>query len=248
MSEAKREDLLRRIKGLQAKTVENGCTEDEAMSAATMAAKLIDQYGFSQSDFELRDTTLFEAVWESKNIALRGVLYTMGAVNDFCDTKSFHTLMDIKGKRRKFVVTLGHEPDVALCHYLLDLITSAFEYEWTRYYKSRVDPEAMRRDLAAKRGFDIGFSNRIAQRLRAMKEARNAELDPNTGRTGTDLVVIKTSKVDDEFNRRNPNLVFKTSKPTKKVDSFRAGHAAGDRVALNTGINHDKQPDRQPIK
>ena len=43
-----------RIQSLRAKTIENGCTEDEALSAAAKVAELLDRHDLSLSDVELR--------------------------------------------------------------------------------------------------------------------------------------------------------------------------------------------------
>jgi hypothetical protein len=51
------EDLARviqRIKALRAKTIEQGCTEQEALAAANKVAELLDRYGLSLSEIELR--------------------------------------------------------------------------------------------------------------------------------------------------------------------------------------------------
>ena len=46
--------LVQRIRALRAKTVEHGCTEQEALAAAGKVAELLDRYGLSLSEFDLR--------------------------------------------------------------------------------------------------------------------------------------------------------------------------------------------------
>ncbi len=46
--------LKTRILALRAKTIENGCTEDEALSAAAKVAALLDRYDLSLTDVEIR--------------------------------------------------------------------------------------------------------------------------------------------------------------------------------------------------
>ena len=49
-------DKLRtRIQGLRAKTIDNGCTESEALSAAAKVAELLDRYDLSLTDVEIRE-------------------------------------------------------------------------------------------------------------------------------------------------------------------------------------------------
>src|SRR6185312_9142865 len=46
-ADADLERLVQRIQGLRAKTVEQGCTEQEALTAAEKVAELLDRYGLS---------------------------------------------------------------------------------------------------------------------------------------------------------------------------------------------------------
>ena len=47
-----RDSLIKKIKALLGKTIENGCTEDEAMTAAAHAATLMEQYDLTFKDIE----------------------------------------------------------------------------------------------------------------------------------------------------------------------------------------------------
>ena len=46
--------LVQRIRALRAKTVEQGCTEQEALAAAEKVAELLDRHGLSLSELDLR--------------------------------------------------------------------------------------------------------------------------------------------------------------------------------------------------
>ena len=43
------------IHALRAKTIDNGCTEDEALSAAAKVAELLDRYNLPLTDVEIRE-------------------------------------------------------------------------------------------------------------------------------------------------------------------------------------------------
>jgi len=47
--------LKTRIQALRAKTIDNGCTEDEALSAVAKVAELLDRYDLSLTDVEIRE-------------------------------------------------------------------------------------------------------------------------------------------------------------------------------------------------
>lgn len=51
-----REKIAARIRALRSKTVANGCTEEEAMSAAELLAKLLAQYNMTLDEAELRES------------------------------------------------------------------------------------------------------------------------------------------------------------------------------------------------
>ena len=54
-SVAELDKLKARIQALRAKTIDNGCTEDEALSAAAKVAELLDRYALSLTDVEMRE-------------------------------------------------------------------------------------------------------------------------------------------------------------------------------------------------
>jgi hypothetical protein len=57
--------LKLRIQALRAKTIANGCTEDEALSAAAKVAELLDRHDLSLSDVELRASPCERRVYET---------------------------------------------------------------------------------------------------------------------------------------------------------------------------------------
>lgn len=46
----KRDDLIKKIQALRERTVENGCSENEAISAAKMLSKLMEKHGIAFPD------------------------------------------------------------------------------------------------------------------------------------------------------------------------------------------------------
>ena len=58
--------LKLRIQALRAKTMDNGCTEAEAMMAAAKVAELLDRYDLTLSDVELRESACERRVFETR--------------------------------------------------------------------------------------------------------------------------------------------------------------------------------------
>lgn len=234
MNDDSRKKLINRIQALQQKTVENGCTEEEALSAASMAARLLDEYGFSQDDIRNDADPITEFTYIGKNKQLHGVVFVINGVMDFCDCKAltFKVFDKSSLKVQSVVKIIGRESDATLATYLLYLFHSAFNREW----KSFVHKIGSVSYASARKSFDIGMSNRICERLREMKRNRNAYVDQASGKSGYSLVVVKNAAVTEEFAKRYPHT--KTTRTSYVVTSYAymAGRDAGNKVSINTGI------------
>ncbi len=88
MSATDLDKLTARIQALRAKTIDNGCTEDEALAAAAKVAELLDRYDLSLSDVELRAEPCQQLAFETgrkKRIPLDGCV---GAVAESSGCRS----------------------------------------------------------------------------------------------------------------------------------------------------------------
>ena len=103
--------LKARIQALRAKTVENGCTEQEALAAAAKVADLLDQHDLSLSDVEIREEPCERAVVETyrrQRVPLDGCVNAIAA---FCDCRVWRE-KNSEGEHR--YVFFGLSPDVAV--------------------------------------------------------------------------------------------------------------------------------------
>jgi Protein of unknown function (DUF2786) len=57
--------LKTRIQGLRSKTMDNGCTQAEALLAAAKVAELLDRYNLSLTDVEIRDAECEQREYET---------------------------------------------------------------------------------------------------------------------------------------------------------------------------------------
>ena len=81
------EKLKARIQALRSKTVENGCTEEEALSAAAKVADLLDQYDLSLTDIELREEPCERAEFETRRKQSIPLDACIPAIAEFTDCK-----------------------------------------------------------------------------------------------------------------------------------------------------------------
>ena len=79
--------VLGRIQALRGKTVETGCTEQEALAAAEKVAELLDRYGLSLSEVELKSQPCEGAGIETGRKRFGPIDVCIPAVGRFCDCR-----------------------------------------------------------------------------------------------------------------------------------------------------------------
>lgn len=226
-------DKLRtRIQGLRAKTIDNGCTEGEAMAAAAKVAELLDRYDLSLTDVEIREAPCEERIYEThlkKRIPLDECV---GAIAAFCDCRVWRE-KNAAGEAR--FVFFGLRSDVEVAHYLAEVIDGAVRAELGRY-KVSADYKRFRHQERhlANASFTLGMCASIADRLVAIKAERDRVIRSN----GRGLVVLKAAVVDTELERLGLKLRTVESDAGRMISpmAFDAGGAAGERVSLHPGI------------
>src|SRR5262245_14855254 len=162
---SQRADLIKKIKSLLAKTVENGCTEGEAIIAAVHAAKLMEQYDLTFEDVEKEvraqnfkpDARLFRTRWQAPAVS-----WCTSAIAEFFDCIDWTSGMDL--------VFFGTEDDTSLAHSMTTMLQGAIEYE-TNAYLART-PRNGEHGGTRRASFVYGMTGRISGRLRALKRAR----------------------------------------------------------------------------
>ena len=82
---SEREKVMDRIAALRAKTILNGCTEEEALSAAAKVAELLDRHALSMSDVEMRASPCERLVFETRRNKRIPLDACVAAIAHFCD-------------------------------------------------------------------------------------------------------------------------------------------------------------------
>lgn len=233
-----RTSLLNRIKALQAKTVTNGCTEAEALSATVMVGRLMDQHGFSTFDLQveereviLKDTYLF------KGKKVGAVSACAVRIADFCDVRVWVDRKDDAAKINFF----GRESDVAVACYLTHLLQTSFESEWRVFQATPEYTSSQAHGRTLHVHFDVGMSRRLNTRLMELKQNRNRAVDPNNAaRTGSSLVVVKSKEVATAFAALGLRLKRSAGRGVSisghTAGAYAAGQAAGSRVSITNGV------------
>jgi len=229
--------LKTRIQALRAKTIDNGCTEDEAMSAAAKVAELLDRYDLSLTDVEIREAPCERREFEThrkKRIPLDDCI---GAVANFCDCRVWREKNPAGESRYVF---FGLRSDIEVAHYLTELIDAAVRAEQGRY---KTTPGYLRfrhqeRHLANS-SFALGMVASIADKLTAMKAGRD-KVNSGSGRA---LVVLKAAIVDEELEKLDLKLrVRRGASRMVSMTAYEAGGLAGASLAINPGIGEPSRP------
>lgn len=234
---AELDKLKMRIQALRAKTIDNGCTEDEALSAASKVAELLDRYDLSLTDIDIREAPCERRVYETyrkKRIPLDDCI---GAIAIFCDCRVWREKNQAGESRYVF---FGLRSDIEVAHYLSELIDAAVRSELGRY-KTAPGYARFRHNERhlANASFALGMVASIAEKLVAMKAGRDA-VNHSTGRG---LVVLKTSIVDAEFGKLDLNLrAQRSTGRTVSLTAYEAGGVAGASLAINPAVGEFTNP------
>jgi hypothetical protein len=225
--------VLSRIKALRAKTVDQGCTEQEALAAAEKMAELLDRYGLSLSEVELKSQPCEGAGIETGRKRFGPIDVCIPTVGAFCDCRVWSE-KSVEGEIR--YVFFGLPADVAGARYLYDLVERAFETETERFKASPLYGEhhpSERR--SATNSFQTGLAHGIGAKLRTLRAEREAAMRTSTGR---DLVPIKASVVEDELSKLGMTFRTRSGQKGKQVlsEAYSAGQEAGDRFEYQPGI------------
>lgn len=220
--------LKSRLQALRAKTITNGCTEQEALAAAAKVAELLDRHDLSLSDLEIRDEQCAQSAIGTNKKQRQPISACVPAIAEYCDCKVWRE-KDEAGRLR--YVFFGLRPSIEMAHYVYDVITVTMRNAWEQYVRTQ---RLIRYGQDEKGSFLFGMAVSIAEKLMAMKTERDETLRRNSGR---DLVVVRKAVVEAEFAKLDLSLrPGRGSGKKVAAGAFEAGHAAGQRVSILPGV------------
>jgi hypothetical protein len=244
-----RKKILSFIAGLLSKTVENGCTEEEAMAAATKANELLKKYDLSFSDLEdakrhmsgdrygLLPVVLTDDAYES----IEG---TLVAVAEFYDIRSWKSTKD----GLPVVCLFGSETDVIFAKQTILMLLSTVDAEFAifemNHRKGSKKARPNKRYWEEKRtAFSLGFCYRMSERYRALKRDRT-----KAAKNSKELVVLKNDLVVVNLKKKGYSEDMGLNHTQREVEAdseaFEKGVESADRVNIETRgakISEDKK-------
>ena len=228
-----RQKIIARIRALQSKTVENGCTENEALAAAEMASRLMEEYevDFSEEDVAAEDVT---AVDVETGLGRRGhrrqhdVKWVAVAVSRFCQVRAITSRTD---DGRLAIRFMGLREDVTWAEWLMAMLRGAMERAWRDYRRDNV---LWTHPATARANFMYSMTLRINERLDEITNARKRAAVTE----GRALVVVKDAAVARWLVARGlkASLGAGSVKGHSRMRDDSAASAAGREAGNNVGF------------
>lgn len=226
-----RENLLKKIRALMSKTVENGCTEAEAMSALSMAQAMMDAYEISEADLnEIKQESAIKETMNDMRDPHHIRSYICVAISKFTHTKVWRH--EFKSQKYKYNF-VGLRADVDFAIWLTETLTMFVQkelknYIWSKGYTSL--PPSEKRVVI--NGFVFGCCGRITQRLLELVGEAKASANKNA------LIIIQNALIE----KKMQELGVELRKPRHRSssinkDSYGAGKSAGDKASFGRPVN-----------
>jgi hypothetical protein len=234
---SKRDSLVKKIQALMGKTVKNGCTEEEALTAAAHVETLMEEYDLTHKDIEKeirqqtidRDRRPFGHDGPSGRRHYPAIRNCVRDIANFFDCESWYHGTDL--------VFFGTKDDTGLAHSMVTMLQSAIDYETSAFLKRPSDEHPRTRRAS----FEHGITGRLSDRLEALKRARTeadkkaheALATEHAGPFHAPVVVTKKLVVRERFEALGIKLyTSRVSQSTGSHAAYRAGQAAGDRITI----------------
>lgn len=221
-----RSSLLDKIRALMSKTVENGCTEAEALAALTKARAMMDAHEVTDEDLAMTAKETADVIrGEPKDPhSIKRFLAT--PVAGFCDCKVWRHVYD------KAIVFCGLPADAQFADWLLGTLAAQVRAELTAFLITVDRDPAFRR--RAINGFVYGACGRIGRRLNDLVAASRVQATSN----GRALVLTKASVIKAKMDELNLNLrKSRGARGQFSNDGYAAGQAAGDRASFSRPVS-----------
>ncbi|MTJ82475.1 MAG: DUF2786 domain-containing protein [Telmatospirillum sp.] len=220
------EKLIARLTALRAKTVANGCTEEEALAAAAKVAELMDRHDLTAADLGTAGQSCGRIVIIPDRKLRRPIDACVGAIATFCDCRVW---LEKAPDGTSGYVFFGCPAGLTAAGVVTDVVASVLRTAWGDYKRRG---SVIRYNKDERGSFLLGVAVSLGDRLLEMKAGRIGV--PG----GRDLVLSRRSVVDVEFARLG--LTLETGGPSGKAilaKAFDAGQSAGR--DLSFGLSPD---------
>ena len=229
-----RKEILKKLKAFSERTVENGCSEAEAMAAAKAMQSLQNKYNLTLTQLDIELTEYTQDQMKIGNRVRHPVWCALYGLQYFCEVR-------IQGCEGSINI-LGQRHCVDNAIYLVSTLMSAMELEYLNYKNSWEYDEEVNYNRTHPRRVRSNFMNsmgyRLNVRLMDMYKANKKQdsVQANKATDGTALVVLAENALDDYRSKHWGKGRTGNSRSTGSGSASNAGRAAANRVGLNKGV------------
>lgn len=224
-----REKIAARIRALRNMTVENGCTEDEAISAAAILAKLLAEHNMTLDEASLRESPFQRHTEHVEDLVGERAWKIADGVAHLVDIKYWTSRAGVHPVEINF---FGFAHEVEIAKYLLEICVGAMRREH-RYLRKDFRLLTIPRQRAKIIPFLDGMADRLRLRIR--------ELRPPAP-TGTGIVVLRGELIHRALKDEGVKLDSREQRASRDFDTYGDGVRAADRVSLNRGLTAPDRP------
>ena len=238
-ADADLDKVLSRIQALRQKTVDRGCTEEEAVAAAAKVASLLDRYGLSLGEIKLKNQNAEGFGVDTGRRRFGPIDNCLPVVGRFCDCRVW-TEQDDDGQIR--YIFFGLPADTEGARYLYELIEQAFETEMQQFKRSELYMSHRTGERrSATHSFQTGLAQGIGWKLERLRAERDITMQASAGR---DLVVVKDEVIDEDLAKLGLHFKTRGGRRRRSVlkDAYKAGQEAGNRFAYRPGVAEGSAP------
>lgn len=219
-----RDKLIKRIRALMEKTVENGCTEGEALAAAEKAASMLQEHNLTLSDLEVREQPFARAKSVHDDLVGERLWKVADAVAYMVGVRYWTSRAGVVPIQITF---FGFKHEVEIADYLLAICKRAMQQEHDRASAANALLSLPRRRRKIIPFLD-GMADRLRDRIRDMKPK---------GTTGTAIVPLHDSLIIAELDRLGIKTDQRKMAGSRDFEgTYFDGMRAGDKVSLNRGV------------
>jgi len=222
----KRDSILRKIRALQGKTTDNGCTEEEAMAAAKMVGELLERYNLSETEIRAESACTTNEI-DTGRKRDHAVARCLSAIARFTDIKAWRTTpgrYNAEGRIKH--VFFGHRVDTEVRRTPLPLLPP----------RPGDRRDATKRGIRNRTSFMYGMADRMSKTLRDMKDAELAARPSDC----TALMVVKDQVVEAEFDKLGMNMRKGKRGTNGDANAYAHGVIAGAQVQFHKGLNQNQ--------
>jgi len=218
-----REKIAARIRALRAKTVGNGCTEEEAIAAAEMLARLLEKYNMTLDEAELRSSP-FERHSERHEDHVGARLWKVAAAVSYLTGARYWGARPGEVPEVSF---FGFAHEVQVACYMLEICTGAMRRQQRRLVGDALGFLTSRQRRTVLPFLD-GMADRLAERIRALKPEQPA---------GNGLIVVHDALVAQAMKDAGLDLQDGRARGSRSLEpEYFMGRIAADRVAFDRGL------------